>query len=260
MTSSQDMENRERFVIEALVGLLFVLLLVLMVLLVVGVSGKQNSVDVPKVYGTTITNSYNTYNYNTNDNLKEDRGVDRRSETRFVDDYREDYYRDDLDNDGRARVYYYQDYRRDYHRDSLRNYHRDFYMDYHQDRKGDYYDRDYNDYYLYEDYYDEDYGEFYDMAYLDYSSDSKFERYEGIFGNDVDNYEVYVENEEYTGGYFDVTFYFEDYYGRITERTVRNYIQARESKVFFYRDVSPEKYKYSDWWYEINSLTEVPSN
>ena len=94
---------------------------------------------------------------------------------------------------------------------------------------------------------------------MDYDDSSRFRRSEGIIGNDIDNYEVYVRNEEFKGGYFEVTFYFEDHYGETSRSSVTHYIPAREEKKFFYKDISPQRYKYRDWWYEVKSLSKVPS-
>jgi len=81
----------------------------------------------------------------------------------------------------------------------------------------------------------------------------------GIFGNDIHRYEVDVKNREYVGGYFNVKFYFEDYYGREKSESITYYIPAREEKLFLFKDISPDKYKYRAWWYEVKSLTKAPT-
>lgn len=93
--------------------------------------------------------------------------------------------------------------------------------------------------------------------YLDYNSWSNYERYDGIFGNPIDNYEVYVTNEGYTGGYFKVVYYFEDYYGNTDSYPMTYYIGPQEQQKFVYKDVSPSQYKYNRWWYSVDSMTKV---
>src|SRR3989344_213016 len=95
--------------------------------------------------------------------------------------------------------------------------------------------------------------------YMHYNDNARLRKAEGIFGNEINNYEVYVRNEEFKGGYFEVTFYFEDYYGEISRSSETHYIPAREEKKIFYRDVSQQRYKYGDWWYEVKSLSKVPA-
>ncbi|MBS3086126.1 hypothetical protein J4422_00295 [Candidatus Pacearchaeota archaeon] len=221
------MENRERLVIEILLGLILIVLLVLLAFLVVGISGVSSYKPTQTQTPTAITNSYNT-NYNT---YQQPRTYTRTqpivryttSKPYFVDDnYRyTNRYRDE-----NARVYY-----------------------------------------LDSDFYDDDNGDFYDSTYrktktstryMDYDDSSRLRRSEGIIGNDVNNYEVYVRNEEFKGGYFEVTFYFEDYYGETSRSSETRYIPAREEKKFFYKDISPQRYKYRDWWYDVRSLSKVP--
>ena len=81
----------------------------------------------------------------------------------------------------------------------------------------------------------------------------------GIFGNDIDRYEVYVRNRGYTGGYFKVNFYFKDYYGRTRTESTNRYISPRGESRFVFKDISREKYKYLDWSYEVTSQTRVPT-
>jgi len=95
--------------------------------------------------------------------------------------------------------------------------------------------------------------------YMRYDDASRLRKSEGLFENDIDNYEVYVRNEEFKGGYFEVTFYFEDYYGETSRSSVTHYIPAGEEKKFFYKDISPQRYKYQDWWYDVKSLSKVPA-
>jgi hypothetical protein len=102
------------------------------------------------------------------------------------------------------------------------------------------------------------YAEPYDR-YSRYYESSRLRTSKGILGNDIHRYEVYVKNREYAGGYFNVKFYFEDYYGRMKSESISHYIPAREEKLFLFKDISPDRYKYSAWWYEVKSSTKVPT-
>ena len=82
---------------------------------------------------------------------------------------------------------------------------------------------------------------------------------EGLFGNDINNYEVYVQNREYAGGYFRVVFNFEDHYGNVDSNTETHYVGPREESRFVFKDISPDRYDYRRWWYEIKSLDKTNS-
>lgn len=101
--------------------------------------------------------------------------------------------------------------------------------------------------------------DYYDKRYLNYDSYSNFEVSEGLFGNDIDKYNVYVFNREYAGGYFKTTFYFEDYYGNVETEVITHYIGPREEQRFIIKDVSPSRYEYRSWWYEVKSMTQAPT-
>jgi hypothetical protein len=120
-----------------------------------------------------------------------------------------------------------------------------------------YYDSErYDDYRYYdrEDRYDRDTR--YD--YLDYKSDIDVIKTDRYLGDYTYEYVVYVKNLDYTGGYFTVKFYFEDYYGRETTRSVTHYVKAREEEKFHYKDVNANQYDYYDWDYKVTSHTKIP--
>ena len=174
------MEQKERMLLEIIVGIVFVLFLILGSVVVINASE-----------GTEIENSYNTYNtYVTQDAVKP-----------YI-----------VDSGDYQKVYYV-------HRDTT--YARE------SDKSLGYYDR----------------------------ADHK--TFTGAFGNDVNDYEVYVANREYVGGYFKVVYYFTDAYGRTQTQVVNNYVPAREEKRFFMRDVS-DKYRYINWDYKVESLSKTP--
>jgi len=102
------------------------------------------------------------------------------------------------------------------------------------------------------------YAESHDI-YLRYYEEGGLRIVNGILGNDVERYEVYVKNKEYVGGYFKVIFYFEDYYGRTRSESITHYIPAKEEKLFLLKDISPNEYKYRWWNYEVKSLTKAPT-
>ena len=81
-----------------------------------------------------------------------------------------------------------------------------------------------------------------DEGYLRYYEEARLKAAEGILGNDIDRYEVYVKNREYVGGYFTVIFYFEDYYGKTRSESITHYIPAKEEKLFLFKDISPYEY------------------
>jgi len=96
-----------------------------------------------------------------------------------------------------------------------------------------------------------------DKRYLRYGYDADFRVAEGLFGNDINRYEVFVRNKEYVGGNFKVVFYFGDYYGNVDSQAMTNYVPAREEKLFLLKDVSPSRYDYKRWWYTVDSLDKV---
>jgi len=96
-------------------------------------------------------------------------------------------------------------------------------------------------------------------GYLRYDDWGRRNRVKGIFGNDIDRYEVYVGNKGYTGGYFKVNFYFKDYYGRIRTESTSRYISPRGESRFVFKDISREKYNYPYWSYKVTSQTKVPT-
>jgi len=183
------METSERRIIEILIGAAFIVFLLLVVFLVVNASESK---------GTTITNSFNTYNiYPTT------------PQTQYVS--AKPYI---VDRGDYAQIYYVPgDFR---------------------------------------------YAKSYDK-YLRYYELPRLRTSKGMFGNDIYIYEVDVKNREYAGGYFSVRFYFEDYYGRIRSESITHYIPAREEKLFLFKDISPDEYKYRAWWYEVKSLTKAPT-
>lgn len=112
--------------------------------------------------------------------------------------------------------------------------------------------KDKDDYYCKtsESYYDKD------PDYLRYISNSDHDVKEGIFGEEINQFKVWVENTDYEPGYFAVKFYFTDYSGRTKTETVNHYIRADEEKRFLYTDVLDNKYGYKHWKYKVISKTE----
>ncbi len=94
--------------------------------------------------------------------------------------------------------------------------------------------------------------------FLNYDSSSRYTVGEGIFGNQVGNYEIYLRNLDYTGGYFKVIYSFEDYYGNVNTESEIDYVGPQKEKKIVLKDVSPSDYKYRNWWYQVQSLTKAP--
>lgn len=87
--------------------------------------------------------------------------------------------------------------------------------------------------------------------FLDYSSYGKHFKKKDFVGSYVDEFRIYVTNEDFQNGYFKVIFYFEDYYGEEDSESVTHYIKAGEESEFRFKDIQFERYKYSDWRYEV---------
>ena len=85
----------------------------------------------------------------------------------------------------------------------------------------------------------------------DYRSAGKRQTVEGIFGNEIDKYAVYVKNYEHRGNYFTVKFYFEDYYGETRTESMTQYIPAREERGFYYKDIYADEFLNYRWDYEV---------
>ncbi len=110
--------------------------------------------------------------------------------------------------------------------------------------------RDYeNDYYnkYYKDSCEEEVRE------LPFSSRKEHRVVQGVFGNEVDRYYVYVKNLAHTGGYFTVKFYFKNYYGEKDVSSLTKYIDAREEETFIFQNVYEGKYQVTSWSYKVIS-------
>jgi len=93
--------------------------------------------------------------------------------------------------------------------------------------------------------------------YLRYTSVGNHKRYYGVFGNEINEYKVYVRNREYKGGYFTTRFYLTDYYGKTRSESVTHYLKPNEERKFVYKNVYSDgkKYKYQN--YKIVSHTRI---
>ena len=96
-----------------------------------------------------------------------------------------------------------------------------------------------------------------DKRYLRYNSWARYEKVDGLFGNSIDKHQVYVKNQDYSGGYFKVVFHFEDYYGKIDSQSMTYYIGPGEEEKFVLKDISPRRYEYKRFWYEVKPLTKT---
>ena len=95
--------------------------------------------------------------------------------------------------------------------------------------------------------------------YLRYDGFGEYKRVKGVLGNPINRYNVHVRNRDYIGGYFKVKFHFTDYYGRTSTESITRYISPRKESRFVFKDISRDKYKYYDWWYEVIPQTKAPT-
>ena len=225
------MEPRDRMLLEAVIGVIFIVFLVLASVMVV--SAYKNPETATK---TTIINSYNTNSFNTYPSQTTHSQTAPRV-------YTTQYTTSSYPSPRYSGSSYYANYPS---RTSAKPYLVD---------RGDYsrvyYTEDSSGY--------KDTKTYSDDRYLGYDDFGNFRVYSGIVGNRVDNYEVYVRNREYVGGYFKTIFYFKDYYGNVDSESMTHYIPAKEEKSFVLKDISPPRYKYRTWWYEVEPLTKVPT-
>ena len=94
--------------------------------------------------------------------------------------------------------------------------------------------------------------------YLQYSSWSAYEMTYSVLGTPIADYNVYVKNEENLGGYFKVTYYFDDYDGTQESASETYYIGPHQQQKMVYKDVSPSEYKHGGWHYSVVSMTKEP--
>ena len=107
-------------------------------------------------------------------------------------------------------------------------------------------------------YYDDrDYLKYNYRPYRDYKySRYKYEYSKGIFGNEINDYQVYLQNKEHNSGYFTVKFYLADYEGKIRTESVTHYLKPYEGKIFRYKNVFDDEYDYA-WDYKIISYVKT---
>ncbi len=216
------MEKQERFVIEVLLGVILVVFLIMLIFLFTGVSGKTQT-------STVISNSYNTNTYTLptpsysfyNPPYSSYRPISTRSSYRPL----------------ATRPSYRDPYSKPY-----------IVSDRYSDTARLYYVKDDIRYTKSDD------------RYLRYQDFGQHRTVKGIFGNNIDKYEVYVRNRDYIGGYFTVRFNFEDYYGRTSSYSITHYIKPQEEKRFLFKDVSTYDYKYGGWRYEVIPRTKAPTS
>ena len=85
-----------------------------------------------------------------------------------------------------------------------------------------------------------------------FSSHGEHRFAEGMFGQEVSQYRVYVENKESYGEYFTVKFYFYDEDRDLTRVTSSTkYIRAHEEKTFKHQNVNENRYRYDSWEYKV---------
>ncbi|KKL18558.1 hypothetical protein LCGC14_2474320 [marine sediment metagenome] len=89
--------------------------------------------------------------------------------------------------------------------------------------------------------------------YRDYRySRHNYKYTKGLFGNEINEYKVYLENKEHKSGYFTVKFYLADYEGKTRTESVTHYLKPYEGKIFRYKNVFDDEYDYA-WNYAVKS-------
>ena len=92
----------------------------------------------------------------------------------------------------------------------------------------------------------------YDDDDVRFSSRGEHKFVEGIFGQMVSKYYVYVNNKEGHGEYFTVKFYFYDEDRDLTRVTSSTgYIKAHDEKTFKHQNVNEDRYRYDSWEYKV---------
>lgn len=93
--------------------------------------------------------------------------------------------------------------------------------------------------------------------YLKYEFTENHEMRYGFFGNEINDYKVYVKNKEHKGGYFTVKFYLTDHYGKTLVESMTHYLKPHEVKRFAYKNVYSNGKEYNFWSYKIVSNTKI---
>ena len=91
---------------------------------------------------------------------------------------------------------------------------------------------------------------------LRYDDNGTYHRIKGIFGNDINKYNVYVKNKEYVGGYFTVKFYYKDIHRNVKTDSVTRYIKSHETRKFSHQKVYDDETYY--WKHNIVSHSKIP--
>jgi len=95
---------------------------------------------------------------------------------------------------------------------------------------------------------------------LSYSDFSNSYVKEGMFDEEIQVYEVKLENTGCKGGYFTVIFHFKTLCGEEKEESIRKYILYNKEVNFVYKNIKGDRDKISSWSYEVVSETETCSN
>jgi hypothetical protein len=202
--------------IEILVVLIFGVLLLLAVIILTGSVSSSYSSPVK----TTVINNYYTQNNTLSNMNSEYRSPNSGNRIYTSTNYEPLMQRKVVDNDRIVVVY----------------------------KNRDYWDEDYNDkYYDNEDIFGNRKGE------LEYSSYTKHFREKNEFGSYVEEFNVYVKNEDSVGGYFQVEFYFENCYGDDFVESLTKYISPGKTEKFRYVDIWYKQRGICDWDYEVSS-------
>jgi len=95
---------------------------------------------------------------------------------------------------------------------------------------------------------------------LKFSHKKEIRTYRGAIGNYVDEYVVYVKNEDCVGGYFKVKYTFKDCTGKLKSYTFTEYIGPNSYKKFYYKDIYSDRYTHKFWNYQVIPDTKKTSS
>jgi hypothetical protein len=88
---------------------------------------------------------------------------------------------------------------------------------------------------------------------LKYSIYTRHIKEKDELGSYDERFDVYVKNQDSVGGYFEVTFNFEDCYGEKFTEALTKYIKPRETEKFEYMEIWYKDQGICDWDYDVFS-------
>ncbi len=90
---------------------------------------------------------------------------------------------------------------------------------------------------------------------LEFSDSEKSYSVTGLLGNEIKRNSVSVRNNENTGGYFTVRFYFKNSYGETKTELETKHIPPHKEEKFHSQKIYSNGYRY--WKYDVTSQSKV---